>query len=87
MCVYATYCMAMQSGKNYRALSGRFAGGLLSVLPGSGADRGEPVRRGSDNRCYGKSGEPSLGLCGFFGAPLHSLHQLCMTIFSAEILR
>lgn len=66
---------------------GGFSGGLLPVLPDSRPVRDEPVRRGSGNRCYGKSGQLSLGGSGFLGVPLHSLHQLCMTIFSAEILR
>lgn len=35
---------------------GDFSGGLLPVLPDSRSVRGEPARRGSDNRCYGKYG-------------------------------
>lgn len=35
---------------------GGFSGGLLPVLPDGRPVLGEPVRRDSDNRCYGKSG-------------------------------
>lgn len=48
---------------------GDFSGGLLPVLPVCRRDRAERVRRGAGNGCYGKSGQLSLGGCGFFGSP------------------
>lgn len=35
---------------------GGVSGGLLPVLPDCRPVRGEPVRGGAGNRCYGKSG-------------------------------
>ena len=55
--------------KFIRRVSSGFSGGLLPVLPVSRQKRPESLSGGADNGCYGKSGQLSLGGCGFFGSP------------------